>query len=264
MIAIPTRGAVIAVALAVTAGGDATGAKRSEINPCAISALESMGAFLRAQQSFSVKATTQTDYVLDNGQKVRLASDVDLQVQRPDRLHADVRSDRKQRQFFYDGNSFTIFSPRLGYYAIISAPSTILATADQLENTYGVELPLVDLFRWGTDESDVGAITAAMYVGTARIDGALTDHYAFRQRGVDWQIWIERGVRPLPRKLLLTTTDDRARPDYEVEMRWNLAARFDRRAFELVPPRGSTRIGIERLGSAPPTSIGIAPHRTFR
>jgi hypothetical protein len=42
---------------------------------------------------------------------------------------------------------------------------------------------------------------------------ALVNH-VFRQAGLDWQIWIQRGDQALPRKLILTTTDDpRAPPE---------------------------------------------------
>ena len=108
-------------------------------------------------------------------------------------------SDHKQRQYFYDGKTFTLFSPQTGFYSVVDAPPKIINLADLLEDRYGLELPLVDLFRWGSDEySEAGfdQITSATFIGTAKIEGVETDHYAFRQPGVDWQIWIERGARP--------------------------------------------------------------------
>jgi hypothetical protein len=95
---------------------------------------------------------------------VRLSSRGDLRVRRPDHLRADVVSDRKERQFYYDGKTFTIFSPRIGHYASVPAPATIGELADQLEDRYGLMLPMVDLFRWGTDESAAKQITRAAYV----------------------------------------------------------------------------------------------------
>jgi hypothetical protein len=43
-------------------------------------------------------------------------------------------------------------------------------------------------------------MTAAGYIGTSWIDGVECDHVAVRQADVDWQVWIERGDTPLPRK----------------------------------------------------------------
>ena len=77
------------------------------IAPEATAALERMGAHLRTLKTFEVRAATTQDEVLDSGQKVQFGGTTDLKVRRPDRLRADVSSDRKQRQFFYDGKTVT-------------------------------------------------------------------------------------------------------------------------------------------------------------
>jgi hypothetical protein len=216
------------------------------IDPSAIDALKKMGAFLRTQQTFTIRTTTDHDYVLDTGQKVRETSHGRLRVQRPDRLRADVVSDRKERQFFYDGKTFTIYAPRVGYYATVKAPATLNQLADLLKDRYALELPLVDLFRWGTDQADLNQIRRAVYVGSAKIDGVDTDHYAFRQPGLDWQIWIEHGAYPLPRKLVLTTTDDPARPEHSVALKWDFGAEEDSQ-FTFIPPKDSHQIAMADL-----------------
>ena len=221
------------------------------VEQSAIAALERMGAFLRQQKSFTVRVEIDNDYVVDGGQKVRLSSRGDLRVRRPDHLRASMVSDRKAREFFYAGNTFTIYSPRIGYYATVTAPPTIRELADSLEQQYGLELPMVDLFRLGTDASTLKRITSAHWVGTATIDGVAMDQYAFRQPGLDWQIWIQRGDRPLPRKLVLTTTDDPARPERIIDMTWDLGARHPESIFTFVPPKGSRQIAIAGQGGRP-------------
>lgn len=241
---------VFAVAL-TTGVAVAETKKPPAIDQRAIAALCRMGAFLMAQQNFTVRATTETDYVADNGQLLRRGARGELQAQRPNRLYAKVVSDRKEREFFYDGDTFSIFSPNLGYYSRIEAPPTIGQLADRLETRFGLALPLVDLFRWGAADPDFSDIEAATYVGTATIDGVLTDQYAFRQEGVDWQIWIARGPQPLPRKLVLTTTDDPSRPEHEINMSWQLNTRTDEARFAFVPPEGSHLIAVEDMGTPP-------------
>jgi len=244
-----TKALIVAALLAVGA------AEPPQIEPDAIAALRKMGAFLREQQSFTVGTRSYTDYVLDSGQAVRLSSRGELRVQRPDHLRAEVESDRKDRQYFYDGKTFTIYAPKVGYYAQIpEAPGSLREVADSLAQRYGIQLPLVDLFRWGTSESDIDEITSATYIGRAKVDGVETDQYAFRQRGLDWQIWIERGDRPVPRKLVLTTTDDPARPEHGVELTWQLGTQFEGSIFTFVPPEDSHRIAIREL--APPHNPG--------
>src|SRR5882724_5222070 len=63
--------------------------------PEALSALEKMGGFLRTLKAFTVHADTSTDEVLaDTGQKIQFGSVVDYRVRPPDRLRADIASDR--------------------------------------------------------------------------------------------------------------------------------------------------------------------------
>ena len=124
---------------------------------------------------------------------------------------------------------------------------------------------MVDLFRFGTADSPTAEITGAAKLGTAKIDGVETDHYGFRQPGLDWQIWIERGPKPLPRKFVLTTTDDPARPEHAVELTWDLSAKHSDSEFVFAPPKGSQRIAISGELSAPKepgaTSVSCAETR---
>jgi hypothetical protein len=223
--------------------------RSSAIEPPAMKALEKMGKYLREQKSFTVRAWMDTDQVLESGQKVRLASTGVLRVRRPDHLRADVRSDRKQRQFFFDGKTFTLNGQRVGYYASVPAPPTIRDLARVLEARFGIQLPLVDLFYWGTNLDSSEQITSAIYVGPARLGTAETDHYAFRQPGLDWQIWIEDGEVPVPRKLILTATDDPSRPEYIVELAWELGVEHADSVFAFVPPKGSHEIKLVELPS---------------
>ena len=55
-------------------------------------------------------------------------------------------------------------------------------------------MPLEDLFTWGTPQSKEKEITSAIDVGPTPIHGITCEQYAFRQKGVDWQIWIQLGA----------------------------------------------------------------------
>lgn len=83
-----------------------------------------------------------------------------------------------------------------------------------------------------------------MFVGPSQIDGVTCGHYAFRQEGLDWQVWIQFGDYPLPRKLVLTTLTDEARPQYVATFNWNLAPAFNDAAFTFVPPKGAGKVLI--------------------
>jgi hypothetical protein len=234
-----------AAAAPAPSAGEATAAadEQTERNANAIAALEKMGAYLRGLKAFQVRSETTQDEVLVDGQTIAFSSVVDLLAQRgPDRLRAEVAGDKQQRFYFYDGQSFTLWAKRANYYATVPAPPTIAALIDRLDDKYDLQLPLVDLFRWGSDRSDTASITAATDAGASEVDGVTCQHYAFRQEGVDWQIWIQLGQHPLPRRLVITTTTDDARPQYGSVMHWNLAPSYDDAAFTFDPPKDTQKI----------------------
>ena len=222
-------------------------AKPSAVEPAALKALDQMGAYLRTLTEFQVEAITQKEEVLDNGLKVQFQGVVSLTAQKPDRLMGTVTSDRQERQYLYNGKEFTLWAPRVKYYATVPAPPTISKLIDALQEKFGIEMPLVDLFRWGTEPSRKEGITVAMDVDPGTIGGTLCEHYAYRQKGLDWQIWIQKGDKPLPRKLVITTTTDEARPQYQVTYTWNLEPAINDADFTFDPPADAQRIIFNQL-----------------
>jgi hypothetical protein len=238
------------------------------IDPAAIAALRRMGDFLRKHDRLQVKGVTNTDELLESGQAVQLNARVDVMVRKPNRLRVSKVSDRKTREFYFDGKTFTIFGPKAGYYAQVPAPPTIQQVIEVAGQRYGVELPLADLFYWGTDKSGLADIKAAVNVGPSTVEGALCDHFAFRQRDVDWQVWIQQGDQPLPRKLVVTSVNEPARPQHQAVMTWTLNPALDDKLFVFVPPKGALPIAIDdaeqlarpaRQGRAAPRTGGDKP-----
>lgn len=214
------------------------------VQPQALAALEKMGRYLRGLKNFTVQGESTLELVTEDGQKLQFPGTVQYKVRAPNGLQLDIRSDRKERQLFYDGKTLTVYGPRNKYYASVEAPPTIAELLSNAADRYGIELPLADLFLWGTDKAPVSALTSAVFVGPARIDGTVTEHYAFRQPGVDWQVWIENGARPLPRRLVITTTDDAAQPQYASTLKWNTDAKLGDSAFTFTPPKDAHRIEL--------------------
>jgi hypothetical protein len=216
----------------------------------AIEALTAMGKYLRSLKSYAVRAETNIDEILDNGQKIQFGGAVDYRVQMPNRLRAEVRSDRKTRDVIYDGKTITQYAPRMGYYATVDAPGTVAEALTMVDQKFDVEIPLSDLFFWGTDKSGVDDIKEAAYIGPAKIGGKSCDQYAYRQAGVDWQVWIQAGKQPLPCKMVITTTSEAAQPQYSAVLKWDLAPKFDDTTFKFAPPKGARKIAQAPLAPA--------------
>jgi len=155
-----------------------------------------------------------------------------------------MQSARSEREIVYDGKTVTLFTPEQKYYSTVEFTGTISELIDKLEVGYGVELPLSDLFLFGTPAAPLDKIESAMNAGQDFIDDELCDHYAFRQGKVDWQIWIATGSKPLPRKVVITNRADEARPQSVSLIDWNLKPTFKDSAFKFTPPKGATKIEI--------------------
>jgi hypothetical protein len=233
---------VLAQAAQPAAASSQPAAAADTIDPDAIEAVNKMSAYLRTLKSFQVIADSTNDDVLENGQIVQYTSKVDLLASKPNRLRAELTSDDKHRLFLYDGKNFTVWGRLVNYYATVPAPPTIDKLIDQVNEKYDIQLPLIDLFRWGSHDDDVKKIKGAIDIGPSTVDGVTCEHYVFHQENVDWQIWIQLGEFPLPRKLVIRTLTDDARPQHTDVLTWNLAPSFNDDAFIFDPPPDAKRI----------------------
>lgn len=247
-----TLAAAALVAVPLTIAPPATGADKpdtakpatADVEPQALDALSKMGAYLRTLKSFEIKAVTTDERVLDNDQKVQFTGTADYKVRRPNGFQITVGDDRKLRQFYYDGKSITVFAPRMGFYATVPAKGTIRETLQAAYDKFGIELPLEDIFLWGTPDDHHGDLTSGFYVGPANVNGIAADQYAFREEGVDWQIWIAQGDKPVPLKAVITTTDDDTQPQFSAVLTWSTNANFGDDTFAFKAPAGAKPIKI--------------------
>lgn len=246
----PSSASIIAMCLGIWCAAPAAAQTPTsdDIDPQAVEALKRMSAFLGTLSAFELKADGAFDLVLDDGQKLQFGEQSVFKVRTPNGFVIERTGDYKQRRFTYDGKQLTVYSPRLGFYAQTAAPPTIRETLSAVSDRYGIELPLTDLFRWSQpDGGRVDQLREAFYVGPATVDGALTDHYAFREPDVDWQIWIARGDAPVPRKVVIVDRTDDAAPQYAATLSWNLKPSFTPATFTFEPPKGATPIKLTAL-----------------
>ena len=216
------------------------------VQKSAVDAAARMGEYLRSLKSFEVTSDV-TLSAIEEGQKAQTQMNVTYKVRRPDAFVIDAVSDRKSRRFIYDGRSFTVFAPKVGYFATVSAPATINQTAEVIYQTYGVALPLADLFYWGEGAPPADGVTTAQKVGAERIGGVETDHYRFGNAEISWQIWIERGSRPAPRRVVIETLGDPAKPTYDARLTWNADPSFAADTFTFTPAKDAKPIELARV-----------------
>jgi len=219
------------------------------VDPAAVQALQKMGAYLQTLRTFEAQVDLSGERVLQDGQKLLHMATAKVDVQRPNMLRAEMRSARSARDLIYDGKTVVLYLPEQKYYSKAPFTENLDALGNRLQERYGIELPVADLFLWGTPQAPLDNMTSAMNAGQDVVEGEVCDHYAFRQGNVDWQIWIATGARPLPRKLVITNRADEARPQSVSLIRWRINPGFKESRFAFTPPQGATEAKFVPLKS---------------
>jgi hypothetical protein len=217
---------------------------QAAVNPAAVEALKKMSQYLMSLQTLQINAATSIDMVTADGQRIQFDGTTDYMVKRPGFVIRFV-SDAKSRDFYYDGKQFTLYAPNLGYYATVAAPATNREVLDKIYEKYGIRLPLEDLFRW----NDVGnerakSLKSAMMVGPVKLDGVKTTHYAFREPQVDWEVWIQDGDQPLPRKFSIVDRTDPAHPTFTTRLKWTVNPSLKDSDFTFTPGPDAKKIQL--------------------
>jgi hypothetical protein len=228
---------------AVTALALAAQAQPTGIDPEAQRLLKASTDFLASQQRFSVDTRNTLEVVLKSGQKIEFNHTARTSVQRPNKLRAERTGDLVNQLFVYDGKTLTLYNPKDKAFAQVAAPDTLEAMLDFARNQLDIVAPAGDLLDKNAYGILVDGITDGFVVGKAVIEGVRCDHLAFRAPHVDWQIWVQEGAQPLPRRLVITTRDLPNAPQFAVTMtKWNLKPTFDAQTFKFTPAAGATKV----------------------
>jgi hypothetical protein len=231
------------------AAGEAAADEEDEppIDPRAIDALRDMGEDLLALQEFAIRMDATREQVMDSGQKLQFAGSALYRVRRPDSMRLDVMTDTGGHQLYYEGTTLTLYTPGPEYYGRVEAKPTISETIAWVEETYGVETPLANLFDWGTERAPINDLEFAFPVGTSRVNGVLCGHYAFRTQETDWEVWIELGDRRLPLKFVITDRTEESLPQFEATLIWSTQEDFDNYIFTFSPPADAREVPLTPL-----------------
>ncbi len=242
---------VAALAMLVTAGWPQPGhAQPAGIDPQAEKLLKRMSDYLAGRQQFTAKAESTLEAVLTSGQKIQFDSPATLVVSRPNKLHAHRKGDIANQEFFYDGKTLTLYNPRENLYATVAAPPTLDEMLDFAREKLDVIAPAAELLYKNAAEKMLKESSSGFVVGQSVVGGVKCTHLAFRGSEVDWQIWIEDGDKPLPRKFILTSKQVKGEPQFTVVIRsWDLAPKLTNAEFSFTPPKGAKKIEFLQLSA---------------
>jgi hypothetical protein len=209
---------------------------------------------LEEEGVFTFHAHITYDEVLESGTRLRYSGELQSALRRPDGLRTDFRGDLDSSSAWYDGHTFTLFDPATGLYATTQAPGQIDTLLVMVHDSLGFSLPLADLYFSTPCLGFTANLEKGSYRGVESVGEARAHRLDMSQQDIDWQIWIEEGDRPLPRKMTITYKRLPGSPQFTAVISdWDFSPMLSEDFFTFRPPDGSSRIEFlpERAGSDP-------------
>jgi hypothetical protein len=218
------------------------------IEPRADELLKRMGDFLGQAPFFSVNAEVWQDVDLSTGQRVQTDRTVTLQVRRPNRLHAEVHSTRRNRELLYDGDNITLFNRAQNFYGTVHTSGSLDEAMDEASERFGIAIPLEDFLRSDPHKDFLAKATSGSDIGPVTVMGVPCEHLVFSQENIDWQVWIEDGAVPAPRKFVITYKDEPDSPQFTaIFSDWDFTTKLPDYLFKFDPPAGAAKIRVAEM-----------------
>ncbi len=224
------------------------GDSRRKIDTRAARILKEMGDTLGKSASFSFQVWEVWDKPLKSGQMVQYSNERKVLISRPNKLLAEYQGDAGSRTTWYDGKNLTVLEKERNIFAVVAVPETIEKMFDFTFERYHLTIPLADLMFRKPYDILIANVRTGKYAGIHKIGKWSCHHLVFRQDTVDWQIWIDAGKTPVPRKVLIIYRDTPGRPEFSAILdRWDFSPKISPGLFDAKIPTGAKRVDMKEL-----------------
>jgi hypothetical protein len=213
--------------------------------------LKSMTDYLGSQKSLSASFESDIEVMTPEMEKIQFASSGQMKLSRPDRLRVRRTGGYADVELVYDGKTISVYGNNAKSYVQADLPGTVDKMIDTIQSRSGVGLPGADLLLSDAFEGLMASVVDGRHIGLGVVDGVECEHLAFRDSDTDWQIWIESGATPVPRKYVITSKTLAGAPQYTLRIRdWKTDAFADADTFVFKAPAGATKIDLESAAMA--------------
>jgi hypothetical protein len=233
--------------------------------------LKAMSDYVGNQKTIQLAFDSDIEIITPQLEKIQFTNSGEALLSRPDKLRAHRVGGFADVALFFDGKTVSIYGKHINGYAQFDAPGTVDQLIHALRQGHGVALPGADLLLTNSYDLLVAGVQEAKYIGQGVIDGIACEHLAFRNFDTDWQLWVEVGERPIPRKLVITSKTLNSAPQYTLRVKqWKTghpAPPPPSTAKQLPPPpdkdvrrQDRTQCSIDTLLAAPRGAAEGAPN----
>jgi hypothetical protein len=202
--------------------------------------LKAMSDYLAAQKAISLNYDTVFEVVSKDHQKLQIATSGTMLLNRPDKIRATRKTGFSDTETVFDGKTLTILGKIQNAYVQAEVPGTIDTLIDQLRDRFHRQLPGADLLLQNVYGELMADVTDVKDLGSGVIGGTECDHFAFRAKETDWQIWITQGENPRPCRYVITSRDVDQAPQFTMVVRdWKAGAGVPGGDFTFKAPAGA-------------------------
>src|SRR3954468_2783951 len=210
--------------------------------------LKAMTDYTAAQKSISATFDSDIEVVTPELEKIQFTSSGKLQLARPDKLRISRTGGYADVQLVYDGKTVSIYGNNAKAYVQADLAGTVDQLVDLLQARSGAAMPGTDLLLTQAYDELMSNVIVGQHIGQGVIDGVECEHLAFRGGDTDWQIWIESGANPVPRKYVITSKTLAGAPQYTLKIKqWKTDGAEAADAFVFKPPADAQKVDLNAL-----------------
>jgi len=215
-----------------------------QIDEQAMSTLTRMAEFLAQAQRFSVTTDIGYDVAQDSGQKLEFGATRKIIVRRPDQISVDIEErDGTRRGFRFDGKQIAFFGVDEKVYATAEKSGDLDAAIAYFTRDLQMPMPMAELFASNLPKTLKDRVKEAHSVEETTIDGTRCDHLALRNDMVDAQVWVAKGDKPVPQRIVITYKRANGQPQFWANFHnWNFSPETPDSLFTFTPADGASRI----------------------
>jgi hypothetical protein len=224
----------------------------------ALKILKGMSDYLAGQKTISLSYDSDIEVITPEMEKIQFASSGDLLLSRPDKLRATRTGGYADVEFVFNGKSVSVLGKNVNAFAQLDAPGSLDQLVDKLRNDYSLALPGADLLVSNAFDVMSADVLRAAHIGRGVINGFECEHLAFRNNETDWQLWVQVGDAPIPRKYIITSKASSGAPQYTLVIRdWKVGAAPEANAFDFKPPDGAKKLDMGALSGLDEVPPGL-------
>jgi hypothetical protein len=220
--------------------------------------LKAMSDYVGSQKSMSATFDSDIEVITPNLQKIQFTSSGRVQLARPDKMRVRRTGGYTDVELVYDGKTVTLSGNHTKAYVQQDMAGSVDQMIDQVQAKLGAAIPGTDLLLTNSYDELMANVLDGKHIGQGVIDGVECEHLAFRDADTDWQIWVETGPKPIPRKYVITSKALAGAPQYTIRIKdWTTDVAASPDTFTFNPAADMKKVTIESMRDFDEVPAGV-------